>query len=75
MYITGPKRKEKSHKKNRFNVFVKRVIRENLDLRKRSSVRGSWRTCDNEDLHNLYISPNMIRAIMNERRMYQTWDG
>jgi len=42
---------------------------ENRELRtifapKRKEVAGSWRRLDNEELHNLYPSPNVIRVIM-----------
>jgi hypothetical protein len=35
---------------------------------KRDEVTGDWRKLHNEDLHNLYSSPNIIRMI-NSRRM------
>jgi hypothetical protein len=31
--------------------------------RKREEVAGGWRRLHNEDLHNLYASPNTIRVI------------
>jgi hypothetical protein len=30
---------------------------------KREEVAGDWRTLHNEELHNLYTSPNIIRVI------------
>jgi hypothetical protein len=41
---------------------------ENRDLRrifgpKREEVEGRWRRLNNEELHNLYTSPNIIRMI------------
>jgi hypothetical protein len=30
---------------------------------KREEVAGGWRRLHNEELHNLYISPNIIRVI------------
>jgi hypothetical protein len=30
---------------------------------KRNEVRGGWRKLHNEELHNLYSSPNIIRNI------------
>jgi hypothetical protein len=39
---------------------------------KRDEVTGSWRKLHNEELHNLYSSPSIIRMI-NSRRM--RWSG
>jgi hypothetical protein len=39
---------------------------------KRDGVTGGWRKLPNEELHNLYSSPSMIR-IINSRRM--RWAG
>jgi hypothetical protein len=39
---------------------------------KRDNVRGDWRKLHNEELHNLYSSPNII-TMMNSRRM--RWAG
>jgi hypothetical protein len=30
---------------------------------KREEVVGGWRRLHNEELHNLYVSPNIIRVI------------
>jgi hypothetical protein len=30
---------------------------------KREEVVGGWRTLHNEELHNLYASPNIIRVV------------
>jgi hypothetical protein len=35
---------------------------------KRKEVAGGWRRLHNEELHNLYASPNIIR-VMKSRRM------
>jgi hypothetical protein len=53
-----------------------RVI-ENRELRrifgpKRDGVRGGWRKLHNEELHNMYYSPSIIR-IIKSRRM--RWAG
>jgi hypothetical protein len=39
---------------------------------KRDEVIGGWRKLHNEELHNLYFSPNIIRQI-NSRKM--RWAG
>jgi hypothetical protein len=52
-------------------------MKENRVLRRifgprRDEVTGGWRKLHNEELHNLYFSPNIIRMI-NSRRM--RWAG
>jgi hypothetical protein len=39
---------------------------------KREEVAGGWRRLHNEELHNLYTSPNMIRVIKSKR---MRWEG
>jgi hypothetical protein len=34
---------------------------------KRDEVTGDWRKLHNEELHNLYSSPNVIRMIKSRR--------
>jgi hypothetical protein len=34
---------------------------------KRDAVAGAWRKLHNEELHNLYSSPNIIRMIKSSR--------
>jgi hypothetical protein len=34
---------------------------------KRDEVTGGWRKLHNEELHNLYSSPNIIRMIKSKR--------
>jgi hypothetical protein len=39
---------------------------------KRDDVTGDWRKLHNEELHNLYFSPNIIRMIKSRR---MRWAG
>jgi hypothetical protein len=39
---------------------------------KREKMAGGWRRLHNEELHNLYVSPTIIRVIKS-RRMRWTW--
>jgi hypothetical protein len=48
--------------KHRLRVFENRVLRRTFGL-KRDEVTGDWRKMHNEELHNLYSSPNIIRMI------------
>jgi hypothetical protein len=43
-------------------VFENRVLRR-IFVPKRDEVTGEWRKFHNEELHNLYSSPNVIRQI------------
>jgi hypothetical protein len=43
-------------------VFENRVLRRIFGP-KRDEVRGVWRKLHNEELHNFYISPSIIRMI------------
>jgi hypothetical protein len=52
-------------------VFVNRVMRRIFGP-KRDEVTGEWRKLHNEELHNLYSSPDIIRQ-MNSRGM--RWSG
>jgi hypothetical protein len=52
-------------------VFENRVLRRIFGP-KRDEVMGSWRKLYNEELHNLYSSPSIIR-IIKSRRM--KWEG
>jgi hypothetical protein len=55
----------------RLKVFENRVIRTIFGPR-RDEERGEWRNLHNEEIHDLYSSPSIIR-IMKTRRM--RWAG
>jgi hypothetical protein len=50
----------------RLTVFENRVLRRIFGL-KRNEVMGHWRKLHNEELYNLYSSPNIIRMIKSRR--------
>jgi hypothetical protein len=52
---------------HRLRVFVNRVLRKIFGP-KGAEVTEDWRKLYNEELHNLYSSPNIIR-MMKSRRM------
>ena len=54
---------------SRMRVFENRVLR--IFGPKRDVVRGNWRKLRNEELNDLYSSPNTVRVI-NSRRMKWT---
>jgi hypothetical protein len=56
---------------HRFRVFENRVLRGIFGL-KSEEVAGGWRRLHNEELHNLYVSPNTIRVIKSWRTR---WSG
>jgi hypothetical protein len=51
---------------HRLGVFGNRVLRRIFGP-KRFEIRGGWRKLHNEELHNLYSSPNLIRKIKSRR--------
>jgi hypothetical protein len=46
----------------RLRVFENGVLRR-IFVPKREETAGGWRRLHNEELHNLYASPNIIRVI------------
>jgi hypothetical protein len=56
---------------HRLGVFENRVLRRIFEPR-RDEVTGDWRKLHNEDPHNLYSSPNIIRMIKSRR---MRWTG
>ena len=52
-------------------VFENRVLRRIFDS-KRDGVTGEWRKLHNEELNDLYSSPNIVRVIKSRRRR---WTG
>jgi hypothetical protein len=52
-------------------VFEKRMLRRIFGPR-RDEVTRDWRSLHNEELHNSYSSPNIIRMIKS-RRMRWAW--
>jgi hypothetical protein len=47
-------------------VFENRVLRRIFGP-KRDEVTGEWRKLHNEELHDLYFSPSIIRAVKSRR--------
>jgi hypothetical protein len=56
---------------HRLRVSQSRVLRRIFGP-KRDEVTGEWRKLHNEELHNLYSSPNIIRTIKSRR---MKWAG
>jgi hypothetical protein len=56
---------------HRLRVFQNRVLRRIFGPR-RDEVTGDWRKLHNEELHNLYSSPSIIRMIKSRR---MRWAG
>jgi hypothetical protein len=52
-------------------VFENAILRR-IFVPKRDEVTGEWRKLHNEELHNLYSSPNIIKEIKSRR---MRWEG
>jgi hypothetical protein len=57
-----------------FWVYIKAGIKNSVLLKKkhifgpkRNEVTGEWRKLHNEELHDLYSSPNIVRVITSRR--------
>jgi hypothetical protein len=61
----------KVREEHKLKVFENRVLRR-IFVPKKDRVTGGWRKLHNEELHNLYSSPIIIR-IITSRRM--RWAG
>jgi hypothetical protein len=55
---------------DRLRVFENRVVRR-IFVPKRDEVTGDWKKLHNEELHNLYSSPNIIVELSSQGG----WDG
>jgi hypothetical protein len=51
---------------HKLRVFENRLLRR-IFVPKRDGVTGEWRKLHNEELHNLYSSPSIIRIIKSRR--------
>jgi hypothetical protein len=56
---------------HRLRVFENRVLRRTFGP-KRDEVTGGWTKLHNEELHNLYSSPSIIRMIKSRRMRWAT---
>jgi hypothetical protein len=56
---------------HRLTVFENRILKTIFGL-KRDEVTGEWRKLHNEELYNLYSSPDIIRRIKSRR---MRWAG
>jgi hypothetical protein len=54
---------------HRLKVLENRVLR-NIFGPKRDELTGGWRKLHNEELHNLYSSPSIIRMIKSRRMVW-----
>jgi hypothetical protein len=57
-------------KEHRLRVFENRVLRRIFGPKREED--GSWKKLRNDELHNLYSSPNIVRVIKSRR---MRWAG
>jgi hypothetical protein len=55
-------------KKHRLRMFENRVVRRIFGPKRDDEVSAEWRKLHNEELDNMYSSPNIIRQIKSRRR-------
>jgi hypothetical protein len=58
--------------KRRLKVFGNRLLRRIFGP-KRDEVTGEWRKRHNEELHDLYCSPTIVRVIKSRWPGYVVW--
>ena len=56
----------KLREKRKLRVFENKVLRRIFGPR-RDEVTGKWRKLHNEELNDLYYSPNIVRVIKSRR--------
>jgi hypothetical protein len=59
----------KLREEHRLRVFENRVLRRIFGP-ERDEVTGGWRKLHNEELHNLYASPDIIRMTKSRRMVW-----
>jgi hypothetical protein len=62
---------KEEHRLRRLRMSENRVLRRIFGPKREEAV-GGWRRLHNEELHNLYTSPNIIRVI---KTMRMRWVG
>jgi hypothetical protein len=60
-----------AREKNKLGVSENRLLRRVFEP-KREKVAGGWKRLHNEELHNVYASPNIIRVSKSGR---MRWSG